>query len=130
MSIVLQDRLESDLGNLDDAQMSVGTHHHSGVTVLTEHDWLTVAKVDHHLAASFASGDFVVGAFVEDVAVLQDLNERCAAVGVRRAKCLHHVLAIEVVSSSHKPSFGTERQRQRTERMVDGPHRCRLGHLA
>ena len=73
-----------DVGHLDDAQLPVGAHHHAPVAVGAEADRLAVHERDQHLLAALPAGDVLERAVVEDVAVLEDLDERRAAVGVRR----------------------------------------------
>ena len=70
------------------------------------------------------------GAVVEDVAVLVDLDERGALVGVGPAEGLHHVLAVHVVGPGHEGGLGAEGQAERVERVVERAERRRLGDLA
>ena len=99
VGVVHEDRVLADVGDLDDAQLTVGAHDDTLVAVGAEADRLTVLEVDHHLLADLAAGDVVERAVVEHVAVLEDLDERRALVGVRLAEDLHHVLAVEVVGA-------------------------------
>jgi hypothetical protein len=69
-------------------------------------------------------------AVVEDVAVLVDLDERGAVVGVGGTEGLDHVLSVEVVGAGHETRLGAERHRQRIERRIDRAHRRGLGDLA
>ena len=79
------------------------------MSIGAEADRLAVVEVDHHLFAHLATGDVVEGAVVEDVAVLEDLDERRALVGVRLAEDLDHVLAVEVVGACDEAGLGAER---------------------
>ena len=73
---------------------------------------------------------FVELSVVEHVAVLVDLDERRASMGVRGAERVDHVLAIEVVRAGDETRLRTERHGERVERRVDRAHRCRLRDLA
>ena len=104
------------------AQLAVGAHHHALVPVGAEADRLAVLERDEHLLATLLAGHVLEGAVVEDVAVLEDLHERRALVGVGGAEDLDHVLAVEVVGAGHEGRFGAERHRQRVERRVEEPN--------
>ena len=116
MGVVHQDRVLADVGDLDDAQLTVGAHDDTLVAVGAEPDRLAVLEVDHHLVADLAAGDVVERAVVEHVAVLEDLDERRTLVGVGLTEHLHHVLAVEVVGAGDEAGLGAERHRQRVER--------------
>ena len=109
MGVVDKDRVLADIGDLDDAQLTVGAHDDTLVAVLAEADRLAVTEIDHHLVADLTAGDVVERPVVEHVAVLEDLDERRALVVVGLAEDLHHVLAVEVVSAGHEAGLGAER---------------------
>jgi hypothetical protein len=67
-----------------------------------------MVEVDHHLLADLPAGDRVECAVVEHVAVLEDLDERRASMGVRLPEDLHHVLAVEIVRAGDEAGLGTE----------------------
>ena len=130
MRVVYEDRILAHIGDLDDAQQPVGTHDHTLVAVDSEADRLPVLQVDHHLLAHLTAGDVVERAVVEHVAVLEDLDERRALVGVGLAEDVHHVLAVEIVGTSNEAGLGAQRDRERVEGRIDGTERRALGDLA
>ena len=130
MGVMHEKRFLPDIGDLDDAQLPIDSHHDTALAVGTEANLLTVMEVDDHLRALFASGDVLERAVVEHVAVLEDLDERRAPVGVRRTEHLGHVFAIEVVGSGNETGFGAEGHGERIERLIDRSERGRFRDLA
>ena len=49
--VVDEDVVLADVGDLDDAQLPVGAHHHAALAVGAERHRLAVDEVDHHLVA-------------------------------------------------------------------------------
>ena len=72
----------------------------------------------------------VEGVVVVDVAVLEDLDESRAAVPSGRAEHLGQPLLVRVDRARDERRLGSDRNRQRVERVVERPHRRRLRHLA
>ncbi len=72
----------------------------------------------------------VEGPVVEDVAVLVDLDEGGPLVSRSAPKHVGQVCAIDVERPSHEARLGSERQRERVERLVERTERRRLRHLA
>ena len=81
-------------------------------TIGAEADRLAVLEGDEHVGPHLLAGDGLEGAVVEDVAVLEDLDERRALVVVGGPEGLDHVLAVEVVGAGHERGLGAERHRR------------------
>ena len=97
------------VGDLDDLGPTLGVDRHALLAVGAEADRLAVDQRDQHVVAGRLGRDGLEGAVVEDVAVLEDLDERRAPVVVGPAERLHHVLAVEVVGAGHEGGLGAER---------------------
>ena len=71
-----------------------------------------------------------MGTVVEDVAVLEDLDERGALVPARALERLLEMLGVRVDRPGDERRLGGERDREGADREVNGPVWCRLGDLA
>src|SRR4029453_18770262 len=85
---------------------------------------------DQHLLALLPPRYVLERAVVEDVAVLEDLDERRATMGVRGSEHLDHVLAGEVVRPPNEGRLCAQRHAERVERPVDAAEWRRLRDLA
>src|SRR5207245_1991057 len=94
--------------------------------LLAPADRLAVLEVDPVLLLLAHEVERVV---VEDVAVLEDLDERAAAMLRRAAQDVLEVGAIGVDRPGYERSLRADGERQRIERPVQRPHRRRLRHL-
>ena len=68
--------------------------------------------------------DVVEGAVIEDVAVLENLDERCAAMIVRALERLAEMLLFDVDGAGDEGGMRSERQRDRVERKIHGTRRA------
>ena len=102
----------ADVGHVDDAGAGLGVEHHAPLLLGAEPDRLAVLERDQHLVADRLGGDALEGGVVEDVAVLEDLDERGALVLVGAAERLDHVVAVHVVGAGHEARLGAERDRR------------------
>ena len=127
--VVHVQRVDTDLGDIDDLRRAVDDHH-TPLAIHAEANRLTVREVDEHCVTGVLLGDRVERAIVEDVAVLEDFDDRTALVIMGSTEHLLHVTAIHVVRASDKGRLGAERHRDGVERLIDRTHRRGLGDLA
>ncbi|MPM27536.1 hypothetical protein SDC9_74048 [bioreactor metagenome] len=131
VGVVDDDVLRGDVGTFGDAQRPGGpVPDHGQVAADAEDDLLAVAERDDRLGRLLATLQRVERTVVEDRAVLVDLHQRRAAVRGSRLQHLAEVLAVGVDRAGDEGRLGAERQRHRVERLVERPHRRRLGDLA
>ena len=119
------------VGDVDDAQLAVRVEHHALLAVGAEADGLAVLERDEHVGPHLLARDVVERAVVEDVAVLVDLHERRALVGVGPAEHLSSMWLrsmswVRATNVASAPSA----TRHRVERVVERAERRRLGDLA
>lgn len=93
--------------------------------------FVAILAKDHRLAMfedkqivvfGFAIGGILPCTVVEDVAVLVDLNEARALVHRGSMERVSQVLGVEVDASRDEGGFGSNRYRERAERIVDAAH--------
>src|SRR5271155_1140525 len=100
------------------------------VAILAEDQRLAVFELDDLLASGFFFGDGFPSAVVENIAVLQDFD-----VGGTLMRCwfpqgFFQVLLEDVHGARDESGFGTERERERTERAIHGTEGRGFGLLA
>ena len=83
------------------------------VAVLAEDHRLAVLEHEHPVLADLAVGEVAPGAVVEDVAVLEDLDERRAVVAAGPLERLLEVLGVGVDRAGDERRLGGEGDRQR-----------------
>src|SRR6185436_3863480 len=96
------------------------------VTVLAEDHRLAVLQHEHPVLADLAVREVPPRAVVEDVAVLEDLDERRAVVQPRPLERLLEVLRVGIDAAGDERGLGGERDGQRLDRRVDGAGGRRL----
>ena len=128
MRVVHDDLVDGHVGGLGHIEAEAGLHH-AVFAVGAEDDRLAVADVDHPLLGALLA-QRVERAVVEDRAVLQDLDQRGAAVLGGGAQHLGQPVAVGVQRAADEGRLGAQRQRHRVERVVQRTHRRRLGDLA
>src|SRR3954452_19233780 len=117
--VVDQQRALVALVDVDDLEAAVAREPDTLLQVGPEPDRLALLEADDGAVARLRLLQHVEGAVVEDVAVLQDLDERGAAMLTRRAQHRGQVLAVRVDGASDEGGFGAEGERDRVERRVD-----------
>jgi hypothetical protein len=122
--------LLADLGDRREPRVALRVEEDALLSVRPEHDRLVVLERDGHVGPDLFARDLIERPVVEDVAVLVDLHEGRALVGVRPAEHVEHVGPVHVVRAGHEGRLGAERDRQRVERVVERAERRRLGDLA
>ena len=95
---------------------AVAVHADALVAVLAEDQRLAVLEQELIVGLAVLVGDVREGAVVEDVAVLQDLDERGAAVLVGAANHLLQVLGLDVDAARDEGGLGAERHGDRVKR--------------
>ena len=125
--VVDEERVLARLGDVDHAQRPVRVLDDALLALGAEPDPLAVLEVD---AVALLLAHVVERAVVVDVAVLEDLDERRAAVARRRAEDVREAFLVGVDRARDERRLGADRHGQRVERMVERAHRRRLRHLA
>ena len=88
------------------------------VFLFTEDEFLASNEFYEAVVTNRTFEDFIVGAIIENHAVLIDLNKGEATMLAGFAEDVLHVLGIGVVSTSYKSSAGTESKKQWVDRVV------------
>ena len=128
--VVHHEPVETNVVDAHDLGFAEAVHRDAQLLLGTEANRLAVRELDQHLGPRVLVEDRVERAVVEHVAVLVHLDERGAGVLVCTPEDLDHVLAIHVVRPRHEAGFGTQRHRDRIERVVERAERRRLRDLA
>ncbi len=128
--VVPEQGVLADVGHIDQLSTVLGVDHDPPLAVLAEPDGLAVSQRDQHRCSLVLRSDLAERPIVEDVAVLVDLDERRALVGVSPPERLHHVVAVHVVGSGHETRLGPEGDAHGVERTIEAAERRRLGDLA
>ena len=123
-------RLNAKEASADDSSWTVVTDDDPSAPIGAEAHRLAVLERDEHRLAIGLARDALEGPVVEDVAVLVDLDQSRALVGVGPPERLLHVVAVHVVGAGDEAGLGAEGQCHGVERRVEGPERRRLGDLA
>ena len=89
------------------------------VAVLAEDHRLAVLEDEHPVLADLAVGEVAPRPVVEDVAVLEDLDERGALVAAGPLERALEMLGVRVDRAGDEARLGGERDRQRDDRRVD-----------
>ena len=97
-----EDRVLPHVVDPNDLGSTLGVDRHALLAVGAEADRLAVEQRDQHVVAGRLGRQGLERAVVEDVAVLEDLDERGALVFVGPAEHLLHVLAVDVVGAGHE----------------------------
>ena len=126
MLVVDEQRVLPHLCHRDDLRGAVLADAHAALTVGAEAHGLAVPQVDAILLG-LAHG--VERAVVVDVAVLEDLDERGAAMRRGPPQHLGHVLAVGVDRARDEARLGADGDAERVEGLVDGAGRRRARPL-
>src|SRR3954452_3665883 len=118
------------LVDIDDLEAAVPGEPDTLLQVRPEPDRLALLEADDGAVAGLRLLQHVKGTVVEDVAVLQDLHERGAAVLAGGPQHRSQVLAVGVDGAGEERGFGAPGERDRIDRRVHGAGRRRLGDLA
>ena len=129
-------------GVVDEQRIGIGVRHVHGLQpavpagpqpltpVRAEPDRLTVGQPDQLIVPRGGVLQRRERVVIEDRAVLVDLHKRGAAVIGGGPQHAGQVLAVGVDGAGHEAGLCAQRERDRVERGVQRPERCRLGHLA
>ena len=117
------------LANLHDLQ-SEALLYESELIVLAEHQFLAVTDVDGVLLAALLIIYGLVGAIIEDDAVLQNLADGSTLVLVGSLQDVNGALGIGGNGAGEEMAAGSEAQLGRTERVLHSTVGARLGNEA
>src|SRR6266852_6240001 len=117
------------IAECDDFDVAITLATNALIAIFAEDQRLAVFQLNHVFAAGLLFGDAGPRAVVEDVAVLQNFDERAAFVGGRCAQGIFQVGLKNVHGAGHKGSFRANRERNGIEWAIGRAVRSGLGYF-
>src|ERR1700676_150692 len=117
------------VAELHDFNVAIGGAANALFAILAEDHGLAVFELQNVLAAGFFFGDPEPGTVVEDIAILQNFDERRTFVGGRCFKRVFEMALEDVHGASNESGFSADGQRNRIEWAVGRAEGRGLGDL-
>ena len=117
------------VAELHDFNVAIGAAAKALFAILAKDHGLAVFELQNVLAAGFFFGDPEPGAVVEDIAILQNFDERRTFMGGRCLKRVFEMALEDVHGSGNESCFSADGKRNRIEWAVGGAEGRGLGDL-